>query len=217
MDYNTSPNYSPYCPISIRVNQKANVVNPERFASNLNPVSLSLVTYETERSGFDSSHPKFLSLQRIASNFIIDQTRMIEMLARKIRGLVNLNLPSSFIKGNEQLVVTSNSCFSLPSPFDERVARSPVRKISNRISSRNWGMQLKIESGTLPTPPSITSPRSNVGEWTVVHLLTREPCDCYLKKKKKRWSCFFLLLMFCSTRYHLFIRVSFCGCEFFFN
>lgn len=107
------------------------------------------------------------------------------MLARKIRGLVNLNLPSSFIKGNEQLVVTSNSCFS-PSPSTNE---SSVRKISNRISSRNWGMQLKIESGTLPTPPSIL-PRSNVGGWTVVHLLTRGPCDCYLKKKK--WCCFFM-------------------------
>lgn len=131
------------------------------------------------------------------------------MLARKIRGLVNLNLPSSFIKGNEQLVVTSNSCFS-PSPSTNE---SSVRKISNRISSRNWGMQLKIESGTLPTLPSILS-RSNVGGWTVVHLLTRGPCDCYLKKKS---DVVFLWLMFCSTRYHLFIRVTFCGCEFFFN
>ena len=132
---------------------------------------------------------------------------MIEMLARKIRGLVNLNLPSSFIKGNEQLVVTSNSCFS-PSPSTNE---SSVRKISNRISSRNWGMQLKIESGTLPTPLSIL-PRSNVGGWIVVHLLTRGPCDCYLKKKS---DVVFLWLMFCSTRYHLFIRVTFCGVNFF--
>lgn len=110
---------------------------------------------------------------------------MIEMLARKIRGLVNLNLPSSFIKGNEQLVVTSNSCFS-PSPSTNE---SSVRKISNRISSRNWGMQLKIESGTLPTPPSILPPLKC---WGMNRCSPFDPWTVRLLFKKKKWCCFFM-------------------------
>lgn len=139
------------------------------------------------------------------------------MLARKIRGLVNLNLPSSFVKGNEQLVVTSNSCFSPSS--NESSVRPPVKfpiEFHREIEECNW------KSNLSPHPRS----HSPLKCWEM-NRLTCSPFDPWavrllFKKKKKKMILFFFffktscLFVFCSTRYLLFIRVTFYRCEFFF-
>lgn len=95
-----------------------------------------------------------------------------------------------------------------------RTSRPPVKfpiEFHREIEECNW------KSNLSPHPRS----HSPLKCWGMNRLTCSpfDPCDCYLKKKK--WFCFFFffrnnLFVFCSTRYLLFIRVTFCRCEFFF-